>query len=73
MRVKVLVVAEFDGIDPARPIRDQVDGQFDRFRERVEPGLNYGITLYQATLADAGEFQQAGTFGGKVGHCLTTG
>ena len=56
-RVKVLLVGEFE-VNGPDPLASAL-AQLDAFREAVQPAAEYGITLYQATVADVAGFAGA--------------
>jgi hypothetical protein len=65
MKVKLLLVAEMEveGEEPSQEAQDKLDA----FREAIQPGQEYGITLSRAQLPELEGFVAAQT------NCLAEG
>jgi hypothetical protein len=62
MTIKLLLIAEID-VAEGNPLAGAI-ATLDAFREAVQPAVEYGITLYQATARDLADF--GGPVAGRV-------
>lgn len=57
MKIKLLLIGELE-VAQENPLANAV-AKLNAFREAVQPAVEYGFTLYQATPADLAEFDGA--------------